>query len=821
MTKRRSTSKSRKSKQKQQESFLFRPEVAGLTLLGLALLTLLSLFSATRGTITDALITSLHNLVGWGQYIIWFFFGSLGFWFIRRFGSEDDDEKWEKPAGTLLLLATLLTIFQLISPADDMFATDNVGGGGFIGWVFGQLLVEGLGMGGTVIMLVLLLILCAVLISGISLRELVVLCRDLYFRFQDWRHFRKLTINQSQPNYNTAAAGQLQPGTRPRILNRLLSGRSAGSELADDLQILDAKPQPSKPRLLDRLRPAKYKAASTEDDDPIINGPLITDSNNSSALVPTANQLESFASPTGNTSPTETSADTALSVSNGNEDKNRKWHLPVVREILDETIETEISEEELRTRAKLIEETLASFGVEAKVREINPGPAVTQFSVQPGYLATRDAKGNRRKVRVSKIVNLSNDLALALEAAPIRIEAPIPGRPYVGIEVPNIAKAKVTLRSIIDSPAFHLHSGILRIGLGRDVSGSSVVIDLAAMPHMLIAGATGSGKSVCINAIIACLLCVHTPETLRMLMIDPKMVELINYNGIPHLIAPVVTELERVIGVLNWATREMDRRYKEFSKVGARNITSYNAAAEKSGEEKLPYIIIIIDELADLMMMAPDDVERAIARIAQMARATGMHLILATQRPSVDVVTGLIKANFPARVAFAVSSQIDSRVILDTPGAERLLGQGDMLYMAPDAAKLQRLLGVFVSEPELEKIIKFWGGGQGIPRPSFGPVIDPGPLQQQPLMPELASPQSAPKGPSDEELLVQAVDIIKKHERASISLLQRRMRIGYAKAARLIDELEEQGIIGPDQGGGQARQLLNLDEDVEQSEEDA
>ena len=410
-------------------------------------------------------------------------------------------------------------------------------------------------------------------------------------------------------------------------------------------------------------------------------------------------------------------------------------------------------------------------------------------------------------MRVSKITNLSNDLALALAAAPIRIEAPIPGRPYVGIEVPNVTKSVVTLRSAMETPAFQLKKGILKIALGRDVAGQAVVADLAALPHLLIAGATGSGKSVCINAVVASLLCKHTPDTLRLLMIDPKMVELVNYQGIPHLLAPVVTEFERVVGVLSWATREMDRRYKALSKVGARNIVGYNKKIADTEEKPLPYIVIIIDELADLMMMAPDDVERAITRIAQMARAVGIHLILATQRPSVDVVTGLIKANFPARVAFAVSSQIDSRVILDTPGAERLLGQGDMLYMAPDSAKLQRLQGVFVSETELEKLIKFWGGGRDRLRPPMGEVRPPGPLEQKALWDDFSPPKKK-QGKSDEELLEKAIEVVKKDKRASISLLQRRLRIGYARAARLIDEMEKQGLIGPDQGGGKAREVL-------------
>jgi S-DNA-T family DNA segregation ATPase FtsK/SpoIIIE len=752
----------------------------GLVLLGLALLTLLSLFSASRGAATDGWIELLGQLVGWGRYVIWLFFASLGLWFIRRYGAEDDDEKWEKPAGTLLLFAVLLTIFQLIAPSDDPIATGDSGGGGFIGWVLGQLFVEALGTAGTATVLTLLLALAIVLISGLSLRELAVLTRDLYFRIQDWRNFRKLPINQPDPEY---LPPQMQPKPRPSVL--------------------------------DRFRPGKKTARAPASDPLIINDELKVGAN-AVSLTPSTGEIEAYSSSSQSAAAVasaDTSAARALSV---DKEGNKQWHLPITTEILDDSGEVEISEAEIRQRVRVIEETLASFGIEARVREINQGPAVTQFSIEPGYMATRDAKGNPRKVRVSRIVNLTNDLALALSAAPIRIEAPIPGRPYVGIEVPNVSKSNVTLGSVMESPIFHQKKGDLKIGLGRNVAGKSVVVDLAAMPHLLIAGATGSGKSVCINALISCLLCTHTPVTLRMLMIDPKMVELVNYNGIPHLLAPVVTDLERVIGVLNWATREMDRRYKEFSRVGARNVAGYNSMAADAGEEQLPYIVIIIDELADLMMMAPDDVERAITRIAQMARATGMHLIIATQRPSVDVVTGLIKANFPARIAFAVTSQIDSRVILDTPGAERLLGKGDMLYMAPDSAKLQRLQGVNVSERELDRIIKFWGGGLDLPRQSLGKVIDPGPMQQQPLIPELA-PTPTNQGPDDDELLEKALEVVKKHERASISLLQRRLRIGYARAARLIDAMEEEGIIGPDPGGGQSRELY-LD-DVEESDE--
>jgi S-DNA-T family DNA segregation ATPase FtsK/SpoIIIE len=484
------------------------------------------------------------------------------------------------------------------------------------------------------------------------------------------------------------------------------------------------------------------------------------------------------------------------------------WQLPVVQEIFDEGHELEISEAEIRQRVKVIEETLLSFGVEVKVREINQGPSVTQFSLEPGYMATKDAKGNPRKVRVSRIVNLANDLALALAAAPIRIEAPIPGRPYVGLEVPNSTRNLVSLRSVLESDRFYRSLGALKIALGQDVSGRPVVADLAAMPHLLIAGSTGSGKSFCINALVACLISFHTPETLRLLMIDPKMVELVNFNGIPHLLAPVVTDLEKATGVLSWATREMDRRYKLFSQERVRHVEGYNEKMVNLGKEILPYIVIIIDELADLMMMAPEEVERAVARIAQMARATGMHLILATQRPSVDVVTGLIKANFPARIAFAVSSQIDSRVIIDGPGAERLLGKGDMLYMAPDSAKLRRLQGVYVSDEELNRLVRFWrSAAYNTEREGRGPIELPSNLVQQPLWDEYQADEGEDKTKED-ELLEKAIEEVRAQGKASVSLLQRRLRIGYARAAHLIDEMEAQGIIGPDEGGGRGRPVL-------------
>jgi len=472
--------------------------------------------------------------------------------------------------------------------------------------------------------------------------------------------------------------------------------------------------------------------------------------------------------------------------------KRRKADLPPL-DLLDESSPRAFSQEEARRRAKVIEETLLSFGVPARVVEISQGPVVTQFGVEPGYIESTgpDGRTRRRKVRVSKITSLVNDLALALAAAPIRIEAPVPGRPIVGIEVPNTEISLVSLREVMESAEFRRLDSKLKIALGRGVAGQPVVADLAIMPHLLIAGATGSGKSVCINSITTCLVCNNPPEDLRLVMIDPKRVELSRFKGLPHLLSGVEHDVERVIGVLKWVTREMDERYKKFAQAGARHLEDYNRKL-KSRRDRLPYIIVIIDELADLMLHAPDQMERLICRIAQMARATGIHLLIATQRPSVDVVTGLIKANFPARISFAVTSQVDSRVILDSAGAESLLGEGDMLYLASDSSKLVRIQGCFVSDEEIKRVVEFW---RAKVEPDWLRVEKP-PWEE--LMEEV----------EEDELLEEAIEIVKRYRRASTSFLQRKLRIGYPRASRIMDQLEERGIVGPLEGDGRSRQVL-------------
>ena len=438
-----------------------------------------------------------------------------------------------------------------------------------------------------------------------------------------------------------------------------------------------------------------------------------------------------------------------------------------------------LDKSDLTLKAKRIEETLSSFKVDARVREINPGPAVTQFTLEPG-LGTK----------VRRITELQNDLALALAAPSIRIEAPVPGLARVGLEIPNAKVATVGLRETLESDRFTSGKFKLPIPLGRDVNGNYVIHDLTRMPHLLIAGATGSGKSVCLTAIISTFLASRRPNELRMLMMDPKMVELIGYNGVPHLQCPVVTEMDKVVGALRLVLQEMERRYNLFSRMSVRNLDGYRMKiADEVGAEEIPYLVVIIDELADLMMTAPDDVETVLCRLAQMGRAAGIHLIIATQRPSVDVLTGLIKANVPARIAFAVTSLTDSRVVLDMPGAERLLGRGDMLFLPPDAAKPSRIQGAFIEDGDVQYIVEHWH--KVAPVPAYAPEW----LE----LPSSASPAELDDA-GDDPLLDQAMAIVKSQGTASASMLQRRLRVGYNRAARLIEQMEADGLIGPADG---------------------
>ena len=437
--------------------------------------------------------------------------------------------------------------------------------------------------------------------------------------------------------------------------------------------------------------------------------------------------------------------------------------------------------ENLEESARILEDTLRDFGIESKVIDISKGPVITRYELQP-------APG----VKVNRITSLSDDIALAMKATTVRIVAPIPGKSCVGIEVPNPSTSMVYLKEILESSEYQKMAGSskLTIALGKDISGKSVVTDLGDMPHLLIAGTTGSGKTVCVNSLIMSMLYNATPDELKFLMVDPKMVELAVFNGMPHLLCPVVTDAKKVSGALLWVVNEMETRYKMLAKITARNIEAFN----QKSEEKLPYIVVIIYELADLMMVAQEDIENAITRLAQLSRAVGIHMILATQRPSVDVVTGVIKANFPARISFKVASKVDSRTVLDMNGADKLLGKGDMLFLEPGNAKPIRAQGTLITDPEIEKVVNFIKAQQE-------PVYDTEILEHQ------KRSVSGRGGFEKDEFFDEAVRMVLETGQASVSMLQRRLRLGYTRAARIIDAMEEEGIIGPFRGS-KPREIL-------------
>ena len=801
-------------------------ELFALALITVAAVTFVFFLTGTTGAIGRTWVELTMRLLGWGALLVPLVLGLLGLAILWQERREDLQLTGATVLGTFMVLCALLVLleFSLSVPRKDY--ADQIGqGGGMIGYTLLLLLTQAIGRPAA------FLIICVVGLAGvlltfnITLRELVVGLRDSFARF--W-----VTIWSAAPSRDSRAA------ERPARLPAADRGATlfvpppGADETADDIVPTPIAARPARASLFNRPEGKPPLAVPQPEQKKPREGKKEPQKAGATAIL---NEL--LATPAGQPAqparPAQPAAEVVQEPLEGFEVPalHRAWPLPS-NDLLDQSNEGGITDEERRIKARLIEETLASFKVEARVVEVNTGPAVTQFGLQPAV-----------GVKVNKITTLEKDLALALAAPSIRIEAPIPGKAVVGIEIPNSAISLVSMREVIEGDDFEGAKGKLKLPLGKDVSGSPVIAGLERMPHLLIAGSTGSGKSVAVNAFVCALLFRHTPEDLKFIMVDPKMVELIVYNHIPHLLSPVVSELERVVPTLKWATREMERRYKIFAKHGFRNIDSYKLAARRRADlEPLPYIVIIIDELADLMMMAPDEVETLICRLAQMARATGIHLIIATQRPSVDVVTGLIKANFPSRIAFAVTSQTDSRVILDMNGAEQLLGRGDMLYMAPDAAKPIRVQGTYVSDTEVEKIVTFWRnahppdqgpgvGGQGSGRqgdketgrqgaPSLPPPAGGGTEGGRSASSVLSPQSSVLKGPGEflsvdeqDELLPAAIKLVTQHQRASASLLQRRLRIGYSKAAQLIELLEQQGIVGPAEDG-RSREVLKGEDEV-------
>ena len=695
------------------------PEVAGLGLVVLALLTLLSLTTDAAGLWGAWWRRTLLALLGWGAYPVALGLGASGALLLLRQFQEGAQPPWDRVLGAELVLLAALGMSHLALRTEDPLAAAREGrGGGLVGWALSRLLAQHLGPLPSWALLLALALAGLHLLTRLSPRDLWA---EVTGRMRPW-----LARLDAQLEAWTAAV--LRWEERPQEEPVRPEARAAPSP---------APPAPTPPPKVAR-RP---KPPSTKP-------------------------------------------------------RKRSPDLPPL-DLLSPDSPEEFAAADHRLKSRIIEETLASFGIPAEVVEVRQGPTVTQFAVRPGYVerTLRDGTVVRRKVRVSKIVSLANDLALALSASPIRVEAPVPGQPVLGIEVPNERPSLVSLRGVMESEAFARSRSPLTIALGRDVAGHPVVADLATMPHLLIAGATGSGKSVCINAIISCLLMENPPERLNLLLIDPKMVELTPFNGVPHLTSPVVVELEQATKALHWVTLEMENRYRLFAELGVRDLDGYNRAVLRQDEAPLPYLVVVVDELADLMFLAPEEVERYLIRIAQKARATGIHLVVATQRPSVDVVTGLIKANFPARISFAMASGVDSRVILDTVGAEKLLGRGDMLYMAPEASSLVRIQGSFVSDREIANLVRFWREAR--PQEPVREVEARYPWHSLEVETE-----------EEDELFDQAVELLRGRERISTSFLQRQLRLGYPRAARLMEQLEAEGYVGPDEGGGRSRRVL-------------
>lgn len=725
-------------------------DILGVFLALLGLLSLLSLLSGSNGALTGWWVNFLRQAAGWGAFILPLALFGIGLWLVLRNIDRLPLLSAERLTGVVLLLLNLFSWMHLFGGGGWELAAAGQGGG-YIGGFFERLLVSGLGVVGAIIVLIAWLVTALVFTFDISVNDL--------------SHFVGRMINWLRGPARPVSA---EPGANPSTPRALQPEEHEVSELPPDFS-----PMPERAATATR-KPAARPAPAGK-----------------------ATQAAPAASAAGVTATAPQGEMAADSPAPAN-----PWTTPTVEAILDPATPVSVQSNVDHERGRLIEETLASFGTPAHIVEISRGPVITQFGVEPDFIETRTG---RMRVRVSKIVSLADDLALALAAPRIRIQAPVPGRSYVGIEVPNTETSRVLLREVMESDGYKKIKSPLRFALGKDVAGKAVAADLTAMPHLLIAGTTGSGKSVCVNSILCALLLNNTPAELRLVLVDPKRVELTGYNGVPHLLAPVVTDAEKVANALQWMQREMDARYHRFSQTGARNITDYNS----KHADKLPYLVVVIDELADLMMLAPEETERSITRLAQLARATGIHLILATQRPSVDVVTGLIKANFPARVAFAVASGVDSRVILDQPGAERLLGRGDMLFQAPDAAAPVRLQGVYVSDSEIQRLVDTWrveAMNVKTPAPALGAVDSlpiGAPLHQAPLFDEMADEHEG------DVLLPEAIELVRHEGRASITMLQRRMRIGYTRAARLIDAMEEKGIISPALPNSQTREVLD------------
>ena len=751
----------------------FVREALALVLLLLAIISVIALFAPDAGAIVRPWHALLSTALGWG---IAFAAPLLAGFAVMLWMKTMPAERWMAATGAALFALALLGMFHL-SVGGGSAAVATGQGGGAIGFGVSALLTGAVGNAGAWVVLALLAAVGLLLYFNMTIGDLVA----AYLAGRDERH--ELEAEDAR----RAAAGR-RPKTaeargraeapvdveaRPGLIDRMRDRLAGGGEI-------DEEP----PVILRRERPAPSASGTPR---PAVPTPIAPTEGPDSPRPAAIAELEQTEEAHLAEAAGDEGVDAAL------EPVERTWELPRL-ELLADAPESSAAQMDLTAKGQRIRETLAHFGIGVKVARIQEGPVVTQYAldVDPG-------------IKLSRIEGLSDNLALALAARSIRIEAPIPGEPYVGVEIPNSAFDLVTLKEVLASRN-HVEASKkskLAFALGQDVAGQPFSADLSKMPHLLIAGATGSGKSVCVNALIDSILMSATPADVKLILIDPKRVELAQYKGIPHLLCEVIVEPDKAVNALKWTVGTMESRYAEFAARGVRNIAGYNDAL-RAGEPRMPYIVIVIDELADLMMVSAYEVEATITRIAQLARATGIHLIVATQRPSVQVITGLIKANIPSRIAFAMTSGIDSRTILDTTGAEDLLGRGDMLYQPIDAPRAMRLQGVLVTDKEIEDVARHWRG-QGGPQ----------------YKPEITAPKRDGKAggrPGEEEedddadaLLSQAVDIVRRSDKASASLLQRRLRIGYARAARILDQMEDRGIVGAADGSRFREVLITSD----------
>jgi S-DNA-T family DNA segregation ATPase FtsK/SpoIIIE len=737
-------------------------EVLALALLFLAIISVIGLFAPHAGAIVEPWHAFMAYLLGWG---VAFAPPLLAGFAVMLWMKTMPAERWMAASGAALVALALLGMFHLGSGG----AAEQIGtgdGGGLLGFAVSSALVGAIGGAGAWIVLVLLVAVGLLLYFNMTIGDVVAAWLQGRDEARELAEIEARRAAQAARGRQPKAPAVTDPeaNERPGLIDRMRGALAGGNDAHED-----------EPLIVRRQRPEGGNGSSPRPPRVPIPVAEATPGDDDAAIELDSEERAHLAAAEAGDAEVPATIDAAL------ETLERPWELPAI-DLLADAPPSTAAQMDLTAKGQRIRETLAHFGIGVKVARIQEGPVVTQYAldVDPG-------------VKLSRIAGLSDNLALALAARSIRIQAPIPGEGYVGVEIPNNAFDLVTLKEVLASRNFEDLAGKskLAFALGQDVAGQPFNADLGKMPHVLIAGATGSGKSVCVNALICSILMKATPRDVKFIMIDPKRVEMVQYKGIPHLLCEVIVEPEQAVNALKWTVGTMEGRYHEFAKRGVRNIAAYNEAL-RPGEPRMPYIVVVIDELADLMMVSAYEVEATITRIAQLARATGIHLVVATQRPSVQVITGLIKANIPSRIAFAMTSGVDSRTILDANGAEDLLGRGDMLYQPIDAPRAVRLQGVLVTDNEIEELSHHWKAQGG---PQYRPEITAPRRDGKPG----GKPGEEEDGDAD-ALLSQAIDIVRRSDKASASLLQRRLRIGYARAARILDQMEDRGIVGPADG---------------------